>query len=89
MCGDAPLAGGPDRPGEDAELGLYGNAVAQNLTGFPAVTVPAGHHASGVPFGLQLTGPPHSEDLLLGVAETWEAAHPWPRSAPGCPPFLT
>ena len=83
MCADAPPAAGPEPPGADVEVGLYDNTVAQNLTGFPAISLPAGVHASGVPFGLQVTAPPSREDLLLSVAETWERARPWPEAAPG------
>lgn len=87
MCADAMPAGGPDRPGDDVDLGLYDNLEVQNLTGFPAISLPAGVHASGVPFGLQVTGPPNREDLLIAVAEAWEAARPWPPTAPGYEPF--
>lgn len=87
MCADAPPAAGPEPPGADVDVGLYDNTVAQNLTGFPAISLPAGVHASGVPFGLQVTAPPSREDLLLSVAETWERARPWPQAAPGYAPF--
>lgn len=60
---------------------------AQNVTGHPAVSLPAGRHDSGVPFGLQITGPRFREDLLLDVAARWEDAEPWPLSAPGYEPF--
>ncbi|HUL86463.1 MAG TPA: amidase [Actinomycetota bacterium] len=89
MCADAPPAAGPEPPGADVEIGLYDNTVPQNLTGCPAISLPAGVHASGVPFGLQLTAPPSREDLLLSVAEAWERARPWPATAPGYEPFAT
>jgi len=63
--------------------------LAQNLTGFPAISVPAGYHASGVTFGLQLTGLPYHEDLLLGMPEMWETAHPWPSTPPDYPAFTS
>jgi Asp-tRNA(Asn)/Glu-tRNA(Gln) amidotransferase A subunit family amidase len=65
---------------------LYSTAV-QNVTGHPAVTVPAGLSSNGVPFGLQVTGPRHADEMLLDVAEAWESAHPWPLAAPGYDPF--
>jgi amidase/aspartyl-tRNA(Asn)/glutamyl-tRNA(Gln) amidotransferase subunit A len=40
-----------------------------------------------LPFGLQLTGPRYSDGWLLDLATAWEAAHPWPRQAPGYAPF--
>lgn len=51
------------------------NAVA-NLTGIPALTVPAGLHSSGLPFGVQLMGPRHSEPLLFQLGEVVESADP-------------
>ncbi len=67
---------------------VFSTAV-QNLTGHPAISVPAGRSANGVPFGLQVTGPRHADDLLLDVAERWESTHPWPTVAPGYEPFTT
>ncbi len=61
----------------------------QNITGHPAITVPAGLSGNGLPFGLQLTGPRYSDMALLEVAAAWEAAHPWPATAPGYEPFST
>ena len=67
---------------------VYSTAV-QNMTGHPAISLPAGRSANGVPFGLQVTGPRHADHLLLDVAAAWEAAHPWPEVAPGYEPFTT
>lgn len=67
---------------------VYSTAV-QNVTGHPAITLPAGRSANGVPFGLQITGPRHADDLLLDVAAAWEAAYPWPEVAPGYEPFTS
>jgi Asp-tRNA(Asn)/Glu-tRNA(Gln) amidotransferase A subunit family amidase len=58
------------------------------LTGHPALTLPAGRCANGVPFGLQVTGARHADDGLLDLAAAWEAAHPWPRVASGYEPFV-
>jgi Asp-tRNA(Asn)/Glu-tRNA(Gln) amidotransferase A subunit family amidase len=64
------------------------NTQAQNLTGHPAITLPAGILPSGLPFGLELTGPRFRDDLLISVGRVWEEAHPWPRVAPGYDEFL-
>lgn len=64
----------------------YSTAV-QNLTGHPAMTIPAGRFASGLPFGLQVTAGRWRDDLLLDVASEWESRHPWPRTAPGFDEF--
>jgi Asp-tRNA(Asn)/Glu-tRNA(Gln) amidotransferase A subunit family amidase len=71
---------GSDRPGTPPEV--Y-NTNVQNLTGHPAITVPAGRMPNGVPFGLQLTGPRGSDGMLLDLAEAWERARPWPPAADG------
>ncbi len=63
------------------------NTGPQNLAGHPALSVPAGRHANGVPFGLQLTGPRYREDLVLGLGAAWEAIRPWALTADGFAPF--
>lgn len=45
-----------------------------NLTGFPALSVPAGFDAAGLPVGLQLMGRPWEEHLLLRLGRVVEAA---------------
>lgn len=63
------------------------NTSVQNLTGHPALSVPAGRLKNGMPFGLQVTGPRFRDDLLLRIAAAWEDSHPWPRVADGYEPF--
>ena len=76
---------GADEPGVPAEV--YNTAV-QNLTGHPAISVPSGTCANGIPFGLQLTGPRFRDDLVLALAEAWERVRPWPKLAAGYEPFI-
>ena len=64
------------------------NTGLQNITGHPAVSVPAGFLPNGLPFGLQLTGPRFRDDLLLDLAGRWEQARPWPWFAPGFEPLV-
>ena len=45
-----------------------------NIAGLPAVTVPAGYHDGGAPFGLVLVGPMWSEATLLALAYDYECA---------------
>jgi Asp-tRNA(Asn)/Glu-tRNA(Gln) amidotransferase A subunit family amidase len=63
------------------------STAAQNLTGHPAVSVPAGISPNGVPFGLQVTAPRFADSWLLDRASDWEDAYPWPLVAPGYEPF--
>ncbi|MBI2914407.1 MAG: Asp-tRNA(Asn)/Glu-tRNA(Gln) amidotransferase subunit GatA [Firmicutes bacterium] len=42
--------------------------ITANLAGIPAVSVPCGSSSTGLPVGLQLMGPPFSEELLLRAA---------------------
>lgn len=43
-------------------------SLPYNLTGLPALTLPAGTDASGLPVGLQLIAPPNEEIRLLSAA---------------------
>jgi Asp-tRNA(Asn)/Glu-tRNA(Gln) amidotransferase A subunit family amidase len=75
---------GEERTSVPAEV--YNTAV-QNITGSPAISLPAGVCSNGVPFGLQITGPRFRDDLLLDIAGAWQRANPWPLAAPGYEPF--
>jgi Asp-tRNA(Asn)/Glu-tRNA(Gln) amidotransferase A subunit family amidase len=85
MATDAIAAEGPE--GGAGSTGDAYLTAPHNLTGNPALSLPAGRFPSGVPFGLQVTGPRFGDDLLLDVAAAWEEAHPWPLAAEGYDPF--
>ncbi|SFO95490.1 aspartyl-tRNA(Asn)/glutamyl-tRNA(Gln) amidotransferase subunit A [Amycolatopsis arida] len=53
-----------------------------NLTQQPAISVPAGFTSDGLPVGLQIVGPRHSDDLVLAVAKLVEEVRPWPTDRP-------
>ncbi|CCK25841.1 amidase [Streptomyces davaonensis JCM 4913] len=53
-----------------------------NLTGWPALVVPAGTLPSGAPSAVQLVGRPGAETELLELAAQLERARPWQRTAP-------
>ncbi len=48
--------------------------VPVSLSALPAAAIPAGFDARGLPAGLQLIGPPGSDDKLIALAEAWEQA---------------
>jgi amidase len=48
-----------------------------NLTGQPAISLPAGFAADGLPLSVQLVGRPGAEDVLYSLAGQIEAARPW------------
>jgi amidase len=55
-----------------------------NLTGQPAVAVPAGWSADGLPLSVQLVGRLGAEDVLYSLAAQLERAAPWAdRRPPG------
>jgi amidase len=53
-----------------------------NVLGWPAISVPAGITADGLPFGIQLLGPANSEPLLLSLAAQLERVERWGERLP-------
>lgn len=56
--------------------------IPHNLTGYPALTVPCGLGASGVPVGLQIVGRPFEEVTVFRAAHAYEQATEWHRRRP-------
>jgi aspartyl-tRNA(Asn)/glutamyl-tRNA(Gln) amidotransferase subunit A len=48
-----------------------------NLTGQPAISVPCGFGADGLPIGLQIAAAANAEETVLRVASAYEAATGW------------
>jgi Asp-tRNA(Asn)/Glu-tRNA(Gln) amidotransferase A subunit family amidase len=63
------------------------NTSLQNVTGHPALSLPACRLQNGLPFGLQITGPRFRDQMLLTLASAWEKVRPWPKVADGYEPF--
>jgi aspartyl-tRNA(Asn)/glutamyl-tRNA(Gln) amidotransferase subunit A len=59
--------------------------IPANMTGHPAVSIPAGLSAAGLPIGMQVYGKRHEEALLLDLALIAERERPWPKAVPGAP----
>ena len=52
----------------------------------PAISVPCGFTDAGLPVGLQITGPPHSDRTLLAIAGAYQTDTDWHRARPGVVP---
>jgi len=73
-----------DLPDEDAESYLINTFIASQSS-CPAISMPAGFTEDGLPIGVELLGPPYSEDRLLSLAKDYESrtdAREPPRTAP-------
>ena len=57
------------------------------LAGLPALSIPCGFDAQGLPVGLQMMGAHFSEALLLGVAHRYQQATDWHTRVPGETPL--
>jgi len=55
---------------------------AINLLGLPALALPAGFTASGLPMGVQLVGPPGSDAALCRIGQRFQRASDWHRRRP-------
>jgi aspartyl-tRNA(Asn)/glutamyl-tRNA(Gln) amidotransferase subunit A len=83
----APFAAAGPMPTEIAGRRCHAGTAAlltmlANVANLPAMTVPAGLDADGLPIGLMITAPRHREDICLRLARVVEQAAPWPLHAP-------
>jgi aspartyl-tRNA(Asn)/glutamyl-tRNA(Gln) amidotransferase subunit A len=65
------------RTKEDVRAALLRMTRPGNLTGLPAISLPCGITADGLPVGLQILGRHYDEPTLLQVAYAYEQATPW------------
>ena len=76
-----PVTGVTDAPDSWVER-WFQHMYPFNMTGQPAVSIPAGVTADGLPIGLQVVGPRLADGVTLGFAAAaeqrtgWDAAHP-------------
>jgi amidase len=59
---------------------------AITLTGLPAISVPCGFTADGLPVGLQIVGRRRQEAAVLRAAAAFERARPWAEAIPPAVP---
>ncbi len=64
-------------PVENIRASWYPYTMPFNLTGNPAISLPAGFDRDGMPVAIQLVGPMGSDARLLQVAAAFEQAQPW------------
>jgi amidase len=80
-----PAEGGYGRPAPVAVdiAGRFTPFTAPfNVTGQPAISVPAGIGADGLPLAVQLVGGLGAEDVLYSLAGQIESAAPWAHRRP-------
>ena len=78
----APEAGEPLATAEDIRPGLIRLVGPFNFTGLPALSVPAGFDAPGMPLGAQLVGGPGQDFAVLRLAAWLEASGAIPMRQP-------
>lgn len=59
-----------------------GNGGPGNLAGWPSLSLPMGFGKNGLPYGIELIGPPFAEQLLLSLGLTYQRETDWHRQHP-------
>ena len=65
------------------EIILLRNTRPANVWGLPAISIPCGFTATGLPIGLQIIGAHNAENEVLQLAYNYEQATGWHNREPG------
>jgi aspartyl-tRNA(Asn)/glutamyl-tRNA(Gln) amidotransferase subunit A len=64
------------------ELAMLHNTRPWNFAGLPTISVPSGFTRTGLPIGMQITGPSGGESTVLSLAYAYEQATEWRKCKP-------
>jgi aspartyl-tRNA(Asn)/glutamyl-tRNA(Gln) amidotransferase subunit A len=67
---------------ENIRASWYPYTMPFNLTGNPAISLPCGFDAAGMPLAIQLIARPGEDAALLRLAAAFEQARPWADQRP-------
>lgn len=59
------------------ELEMIRNTAPFNVYGLPTISIPCGFTSSGLPIGMQISGPRFGEARVLALAHAYEQATEW------------
>jgi len=77
----AELEAAPDQL-RRKELHMLRNTRPFNVLGLPSLSIPCGFTASGLPAGLQITGAPGAEGVVMALARAYEKQTEWHKKRP-------
>lgn len=67
---------------------VISNCTPFNIFGVPAISIPCGFSASGLPIGLMIAGPRFSEGKVLALAHAYEKTTEWHKKRPQLSPDM-
>ena len=71
-----------NQPVENIRAAWYPYTMPFNLTGNPAISLPCGFDADGMPLAIQLVGRPGEDAALLRAAAIFDQVRPWAHRLP-------